>query len=330
MPKKFVCDAVVVGAGPNGLAAAIRMAQAGCSVRVLEANESVGGGTRSAELTLPGFVHDICSAIHPLGLGSPFLRHLPLEKYGLSWIHPEFPLAHPLDDGMVALLQRSVAGTAAGLAVLATIVVISPVLRAINFSLPARSLDMSSLYTWLNLDGLAIGAILAFWLRVPGFSRASLRRVAVPLLALGIVLFAISQRSHFSRAVLSQSWCDLAAAGVLGCAMLLATGPWRRLAANPVLEFLGFISYGLYLVHVLSFAVIDSLFSPKLSSMITILGPTAAMLVRFVLGGGLAIGVAYLSRRSLEEIFLKMNFGPKPAREFRQGSPDIRGLNPNN
>jgi phytoene dehydrogenase-like protein len=108
-------DAVVVGSGPNGLAAAIRLAQEKLSVLVLEAAPTLGGGARSAALTLPGFLHDLCSAIHPLGLGSPFFRRLPLEKYGLHWIHPDYPLAHPLEDGQAALLQRSVADTAAAL-----------------------------------------------------------------------------------------------------------------------------------------------------------------------------------------------------------------------
>ena len=103
-------DAVVVGAGPNGLAAAIALAQAGRSVRVLEAEETVGGGSRSAELTLPGFVHDICSAIHPHPVASPFLRTLPLDRHGLELIHPEIPLAHPLDDGTAVLLERPPGG----------------------------------------------------------------------------------------------------------------------------------------------------------------------------------------------------------------------------
>jgi phytoene dehydrogenase-like protein len=97
------------------LAAAIRLAQEGLGVLVLEANDTIGGGARSAELTLPGFVHDLCSAIHPLAAGSPFFRQLALEKFGLEWIQPEFPLAHPLPEGGVALLQRSVSATAAGL-----------------------------------------------------------------------------------------------------------------------------------------------------------------------------------------------------------------------
>ncbi|MFY9820061.1 MAG: NAD(P)/FAD-dependent oxidoreductase [Thermoanaerobaculia bacterium] len=104
-------DAVVVGAGPNGLAAAIALAQAGWSVELFEAAATVGGGARSAELTLPGFVHDVCSAIHPLTVGSPFLSQLPLDRHGLRWIHPPFPLAHPFDDGTAAVLARSTAET---------------------------------------------------------------------------------------------------------------------------------------------------------------------------------------------------------------------------
>ena len=105
-------DAVVVGSGPNGLAAAIALARSGLSVLVLEANSTIGGGARSAELTLPGFVHDVCSAIHPLGAGSPFFKTLPLERFGLRWIEPEIALAHPFDDGTAACLQRDIDATA--------------------------------------------------------------------------------------------------------------------------------------------------------------------------------------------------------------------------
>jgi len=104
-------SAVVVGAGPNGLAAAIRLAQAGVHTTVYEARDSVGGGSRTQELTLPGFRHDVCSAVHPLAVGSPFLRTLPLADYGLEWIHPEFALAHPFDDGTAAVLSRSLEDT---------------------------------------------------------------------------------------------------------------------------------------------------------------------------------------------------------------------------
>src|SRR5712692_4983347 len=88
MSTMYKYDAIVIGAGPNGLAAAITIARTGRSVIVFEAKETIGGGSRSMELTLPGFVHDVCSAIHPLGLGSIFFRKLPLEQYGLEWIHP--------------------------------------------------------------------------------------------------------------------------------------------------------------------------------------------------------------------------------------------------
>jgi phytoene dehydrogenase-like protein len=110
-----VSDAVVVGAGPNGLAAAIALARAGRSVTVLEGNETIGGGCRSAELTLPGFVHDVCSAIHPLAAGSPFFSQLPLASHGLEWIEPPVALAHPLEDGRAALVLRDVDETAAGM-----------------------------------------------------------------------------------------------------------------------------------------------------------------------------------------------------------------------
>ena len=108
-------DAVIVGSGPNGLAAAIELARAGRSVLVREAAESIGGGLRSGELTLPGFVHDLCSAIHPMAAASPFFRTLPLSEHGLEWIEPPAPLAHPLDGGQTVVLSRSVDETAEAL-----------------------------------------------------------------------------------------------------------------------------------------------------------------------------------------------------------------------
>ncbi|MGX1880656.1 phytoene desaturase family protein [Streptomyces sp. NPDC055287] len=106
-------DAVVVGAGPNGLTAAVELARRGFSVEVFEALDTVGGGARTEELTLPGFRHDPCSAVHPLGAGSPAFKAMPLGRYGLEWLHPELPMAHPWDDGTAAVLSRSVAETAA-------------------------------------------------------------------------------------------------------------------------------------------------------------------------------------------------------------------------
>lgn len=102
---------VVVGSGPNGLAAAVEMARAGCRVTVLETADTIGGGASTAELTLPGYLHDVCSAIHPLAAFSPFFRSLPLDRHGLQWIQPPAALAHPFDDGTAAMLERGISTT---------------------------------------------------------------------------------------------------------------------------------------------------------------------------------------------------------------------------
>lgn len=108
-------EAIVVGSGPNGLACAVALAREGVRVTVLEAEKTIGGGTRTSELTLPGVLHDHCSAVHPMAVGSPFLNSLELERYGLEWRWPEVDLAHPLDDGTAGVLQRSLGETEAGL-----------------------------------------------------------------------------------------------------------------------------------------------------------------------------------------------------------------------
>ena len=113
----MILDAVVVGAGPNGLAAAVALAQAGRSVTVLEGEDTIGGGTRTEELTVPGLLHDVCSAVHPFGVSSPFLSSLPLAEHGLVWRYPEIDLAHPLDDGTAGVMVRSLDETCAGLGV---------------------------------------------------------------------------------------------------------------------------------------------------------------------------------------------------------------------
>jgi phytoene dehydrogenase-like protein len=114
MAESHVRD-VVIGSGPNGLAAAILLARAGRKVTVYEANAQIGGGTRSGELTIPGFVHDICSAVHPMAIASPCFDLFPLAAHGLEWIQPPAPLAHPLDDGTAVVLERSVRATSANL-----------------------------------------------------------------------------------------------------------------------------------------------------------------------------------------------------------------------
>ena len=115
MRTTYEYDAVIVGAGPNGLAAAIRIAQHGFSTIVLEGNQKIGGGCRTEALTLPGFLHDVGSAIHPLALGSPFFSSLPLQEYGLEWLQPEIPLAHLINSDKAVFLRKSVGETAEGL-----------------------------------------------------------------------------------------------------------------------------------------------------------------------------------------------------------------------
>ncbi|MDX3237571.1 NAD(P)/FAD-dependent oxidoreductase [Streptomyces sp. ME03-5709C] len=115
MSRAHVTDVIVVGAGPNGLTAAVELARAGYSVELFEAGDRVGGGARTEELTLPNFRHDPCSAVHPFGAGSPAFNAMPLAEHGLQWLHPELPLAHPFDDGTAAVLDRTVGATAASL-----------------------------------------------------------------------------------------------------------------------------------------------------------------------------------------------------------------------
>jgi phytoene dehydrogenase-like protein len=115
-PTRSSIKAAVIGSGPNGLSAAIVLAQAGMDVEVFEAQPTPGGGARSMELTLPGFQHDFGSAVHPLGIGSPFFASLGLERYGLEWLHSPAALAHPLDDGTASILYQDLSTATPGAA----------------------------------------------------------------------------------------------------------------------------------------------------------------------------------------------------------------------
>ncbi len=173
-PAAGAVDAVVVGAGPNGLAAAITLAQAGLEVVVYEGADTVGGGARTEELTLPGFRHDPCSAVHPLGVGSPLFRSWPLAEHGLTWIQPDLPLAHPFPDGSAATLARSLDETAASLGAdgPAYRQLVEPfsdrwddlapaVLRAPLDGLPPRPLLLAA----FGMYAVAPAALLARWFR---------------------------------------------------------------------------------------------------------------------------------------------------------------------
>ena len=200
-----------------------------------------------------------------------------------------------------------------GLLILMTTVVgITPLLRAIQFTIDGFPADTVSLYTWFNLDGLALGAILAIWLREPWFRRIQFSRVALPLLVAGAALYALVAGHPLAKAALSSTACNLASAGLLSCMLLMGTNRWSILVDRPVFKFLGFISYGLYLIHVLAYRLAETLFSRPLLALSAGGNPTTAMLLRFIAGSSLAIAVAYLSRRSLEEKFLREGFASKP------------------
>lgn len=115
--SRYDYDAIIVGSGPNGLAAAITLQRNGLSVLLIEGKETIGGGMRTRELTLPGYLHDVCSAVHPMAVSSPFFTTVPLEKFGVEFIYPEIDAAHPFDDGKAATLQRSIDRTADSLGV---------------------------------------------------------------------------------------------------------------------------------------------------------------------------------------------------------------------
>jgi peptidoglycan/LPS O-acetylase OafA/YrhL len=189
---------------------------------------------------------------------------------------------------------------------LAAICVVTPLLRGANFILAGRPANLVQLYTWFNLDGLAMGAMLAVWLREPGFRRAQLARIALPLLAGGAVAFVLILPHPLITAGFLATALNVGSAGLLSCALLAGTNRWAFLVNGPVLRFLGYISYGLYLVHILAFRLGEIFFSRPLSSLISSGHSTMAILLRALLGGVLGVALAFLSRRSLEAGFLRM------------------------
>lgn len=193
--------------------------------------------------------------------------------------------------------------------ILAIICAVTPLLRTLSFVLTGQKPDFIPIYTWFNLDGLALGALLAGWVRQQWFRRTQLKRVALPIFFVGVGAFVLMQPSRVVTVGFSAAACNLASAGLLSCMLLLGSSRWSDLVDRPVLKFLGYISYGLYLVHVLAFRAADILLSR--SGWVSTLGALNAMLLRCVVGIGLAVSIAYLSRRSLEERFLRLGFGSR-------------------
>lgn len=191
-------------------------------------------------------------------------------------------------------------------AIAISIFALTPLLRWWGYEYSGRPGGWVSLYTWCNLDGLALGALLAIWVRARTFCRGDLGRVAFPALIVGIAGCVWSALGLWSRAILFSSFCNAAAFGLISSALLVGTSQRKSLVDRPVLRFFGWLSYGLYLVHVFAFRVVDVVFSRWWSILQPSNNPVLAILVRFLLGSAIAISIAYLSRRSLEAKFLNM------------------------
>ena len=219
-------------------------------------------------------------------------------QYGPLWslaVEEHFYLLWP---AAVRNLQRR---TWIGIAVF--IILATPVLRWLGYVHAGRPAGWVSLYTWCNLDGLALGALLAISVRASNFRREYLARVAFPLLLIGFA-GCVCRPSVAAIALLLSSACNIAALGLISCALLIGTTERKALVDRPVLRFFGWLSYGLYLVHVFAFYVIDIAFGRGWSLLRQSNNPVVAMLLRFALGSALAIALAFLSRRSLETKFL--------------------------
>ena len=196
------------------------------------------------------------------------------------------------------------------LMILASVICIgSPFVRILTLVGSSVAQHFASFCTWFNLDGLSLGALLAIWLRMSSFRRDRLARIALPVMVLSGAAFLFWVGRPWADATVVKSACNLASAGFLSCMLLVGTSQWRFVIDRPILRFFGFISYGLYLVHIATFRLIDILLSHHLAILLGNGKPMIAVLLRF--GGGLILGtgIAYLSRRFLEEKFLRMGDG---------------------
>ena len=230
------------------------------------------------------------------------LLGIPLQ-YGPLWslaVEEHFYLLWPL---FIARLSPRVL-----LPILALVFALSPLFREIAFLRAHPPENFASLYSWCNLDGLALGALLAIWLRRPSFRRSYLSRAVLALLCAAAAVFVLEVKYRAAGPAFASTAWNLAAAGILLFTLMVGTSQWSFLVNRPLLKFLGWISYGLYLVHVLAYRLVEILCLPWLSMLVSAGWPTAAMLLRFLAGTVLAIVVAYASRRSLEEKFLRRGF----------------------
>lgn len=228
-------EAVVVGSGPNGLAAAITLARAGRSVLVVEGADTIGGGMRSAALTIPGFLHDVCSAIHPFAVASPMLSSLPLRDHGVEWVHGRTEVAHPLDGGEAVLLYRSAEATAEGLG---------------DDGAAYRRLIDPVVRSWDRLVPSLLGPILR-WPRHP----ASVVRFGLPALAPSAFLARRAFRGEPARALFAglaghaivplESPGSSAFALVLAAAAHVGGWPFPRNGAQRLADAMGEVLTGL-------------------------------------------------------------------------------------
>ena len=198
-----------------------------------------------------------------------------------------------------------------------------PFLRILLLPGHANPGHLASFFTWFNLDGLCLGGLLAIWVRMPSFRRNHLARIAPAVLLLSSISFFLLGGRAWAEATVIKSACNLACAAFLSCMLLLSTSQWKFLVDRPILKFFGFISYGLYLVHLWAFRIADILFSHQSANLVARGQPFNAILLR--LGAGLALGIAiaYLSRRSLEERFLRIGHasGPRPRNSISDMEP---------